>query len=645
LGLIALSLFIILAPTQSYGQTTSTPTPESTSTLEATPEFGDTSTPTPPGGDITPIITAVVADTATPTPTDSPTATATEVAVDHLFPETGFTVPAVFMKYWSSHGGLGVFGYPISEARMETNANDGKDYTVQYFERNRFEYHPENGNTPNDVLLGLLGVELSTLRTFPTAQPFTSTNTSIYFPETQHSLSEPFLSYWQQTGGLAIFGYPISEPFTEKSTTDGKDYTVQYFQRNRFEYHPENQPPYDVLLGLLGHDALAIQDASMAWGTPVPGGQPVVRAVWPPAKPAVGQTFLQGPTVGDGMVAQLYYQDIDRNLNMLNDLRFTWVTQQVEWKDTETPKGVYYFDDLDKIVDAAQAHNIKIMLSVVKAPTWETGGFNGLPKDPKDMYDFMKALATHYSGRVSAYMIYNEVNLSGESGDLNPGRYVEVLKQGYLGVKAGDPHAIVLSAALAPTGVQDPKGERAKDAEPVVTDLYYLEEMYKYNDGEVRRYFDVLGTHPYGFNNPPETKWPDNPNLNPAFPYNAKRQTVDWYNLSDSFYFRRIEEQRAIMEKYGDGPKQMWVTEYGWCSDYREDGYGECKYNTLQQQGDYIVRAMQFAHKYYPWMGVMFLWNLNFSTFQDWYTGPSHFSIINPDWSARPAYFALKNRP
>ena len=49
----------------------------------------------------------------------------------------------------------------------------------------------------------------------------------------------------------------------------------------------------------------------------------MVRAVWPPAKPAVGQQFLQGPTVGDGMVAQLYYQDIDRNLSMLNDLRFT----------------------------------------------------------------------------------------------------------------------------------------------------------------------------------------------------------------------------------------------------------------------------------------------------------------------------------
>jgi hypothetical protein len=44
-------------------------------------------------------------------------------------------------------------------------------------------------------------------------------------------------------------------------------------------------------------------------------------------------------------------------------------------------------------------------------------------------------------------------------------------------------------------------------------------------------------------------------------------------------------------------------------------------------------------------MGVMFDRNLNYSTFQPWYTGPSHLSIINGDWSARESYFILKNRP
>ena len=43
-------------------------------------------------------------------------------------------------------------------------------------------------------------------------------------------------------GGLPVYGYPITEEFIEKSPTDGKPYKVQYFERNRFEYHPENDP-------------------------------------------------------------------------------------------------------------------------------------------------------------------------------------------------------------------------------------------------------------------------------------------------------------------------------------------------------------------------------------------------------------------
>ena len=71
----------------------------------------------------------------------------------------------------------------------------------------------------------------------------------------QHNLSGAFYQYWQTHGGLAIFGYPISEEFQEVSHTDGKTYTVQYFQRNRFELHPEFAgTPSEVLLGLLGVD-------------------------------------------------------------------------------------------------------------------------------------------------------------------------------------------------------------------------------------------------------------------------------------------------------------------------------------------------------------------------------------------------------
>ena len=57
-----------------------------------------------------------------------------------------------------------VFGYPLSEAFKEKNPADGKTYLVQYFERNRLEYHPEYAGTESEILLGLLGVQRYTAR-------------------------------------------------------------------------------------------------------------------------------------------------------------------------------------------------------------------------------------------------------------------------------------------------------------------------------------------------------------------------------------------------------------------------------------------------------------------------------------------------
>src|SRR3954454_5413226 len=72
------------------------------------------------------------------------------------------------------------------------------------------------------------------------------------FKETAKTVRGSFLDYWRGHGGLAQQGFPISEEMAERSDTDGKVYTVQYFERAVFEQHPENAAPYDVLLSLLG---------------------------------------------------------------------------------------------------------------------------------------------------------------------------------------------------------------------------------------------------------------------------------------------------------------------------------------------------------------------------------------------------------
>ncbi|HEX2910265.1 MAG TPA: sialidase family protein [Chloroflexia bacterium] len=181
---------------------------------------------------------------------------------NNFYSATGHNMGGVFKNYWEKYGGLSLFGYPRTEAFHEVNPSDGKIYVVQYFERNRFEYHPDLAGTRYEVLLGLLGNQLTEQRRAAGEGAFNHFADmhypgGIYFSQTGHNLRNTFKEYWEKNGGLAIYGYPISEEFYEVNPDDGKTYVVQYFERNRFEWHPENKgTPYEVLLGLLGNSLL-----------------------------------------------------------------------------------------------------------------------------------------------------------------------------------------------------------------------------------------------------------------------------------------------------------------------------------------------------------------------------------------------------
>lgn len=201
-----------------------------------------------------------LSDTPLPvaTPSAKPTAQVPTATIpgsnSRTFPETGKTVNGLFLDYWDAHGGLAQQGYPISNVMGETSDLDGKAYTVQYFERAVFEYHPEN-QPPYNVLLSQLGT-FQYKSKYPEGAPNQSPDTSAgsrLFSETGHKVGGKFLAYWEGHGGLAQQGFPISDPFEEKSALDGKTYTVQYFERAVFEMHPENVgTQYEVLLSQLG---------------------------------------------------------------------------------------------------------------------------------------------------------------------------------------------------------------------------------------------------------------------------------------------------------------------------------------------------------------------------------------------------------
>ena len=147
------------------------------------------------------------------------------------FSQTHQAIAPEFTEYWIEKGGVEQFGYPISQPAKI------KGVLSQFFQRAVFEYHPELANSGNTVLLRLIGRELAQGRVFAPITAIKAPLGSIYFPQTGHSLGSAFLTFWTSTGGLAVYGYPISEPEIEKAP-DGHSYTVQYFERNRLELHP-----------------------------------------------------------------------------------------------------------------------------------------------------------------------------------------------------------------------------------------------------------------------------------------------------------------------------------------------------------------------------------------------------------------------
>jgi hypothetical protein len=190
-----------------------------------------------------------------------------------------------FRQYWEQNGGLPVFGYPITSARQEVNRDTGRSYLTQWFERNRFELHPEK-QPPYDVLLGRLGDDRFVqqgLRWQELPQDAGPRAGCLWFPETQRNVCDQaegmgFRSYWQSHGlrdprlaaygqSLALFGLPLTGARPETNSS-GERVITQWFERARFEWHPNKPEPFKVLLGLVGNEA-----HNVARGPQEPAGQ------------------------------------------------------------------------------------------------------------------------------------------------------------------------------------------------------------------------------------------------------------------------------------------------------------------------------------------------------------------------------------
>jgi hypothetical protein len=219
---------------------------------------------------------------------------------ERCFAETGYCISGPIRAYWERNGGLPVFGYPITEQRMETA--EGRLLTVQWFERDRLEIQDDGTLTA-----GRLGARVLELQWRPwflfALAPATNLGPCQTFAVTGHSACGPFLEYWSANGGLERFGYPITPVIEEQ--IEGLIYRVQYFERRRMELHSE-LPSSPILLGRLGDEVRNNLDTT--WRTEYPRclsnlSDIMMRAhVQLPAPEVLGCPILYAPT---GMPASI----------------------------------------------------------------------------------------------------------------------------------------------------------------------------------------------------------------------------------------------------------------------------------------------------------------------------------------------------
>ena len=301
-------------------------------------------------------------------------------------------------------------------------------------------------------------------------------------------------------------------------------------------------------------------------------------------------------------------ENITREFGMLRAMGATWATEFFPWAYIQpNDPNRYDWDHADKVVDAAKEAGVTLLARLDGVPAWARPvGTTWRYLDAahyKAYGDFVYAFVSHYKGRISHYIIWNEPNTSAEWGQRppDPAAYTALLKAAYTRAKEADPTCIVLLAGLAPN--------LEREGSPnAMNDLTYLSRLY---DAGAAPYFDAVAVHAYGLTNPPDD------------PASAAR-----------INFARAEEIHKIVVARDSYEKDIYITEGGW-NDSARWSYAVKPY----QRAQYTVDAYRMAANW-TWCKAVCLWASRLPA-------PAHtyfdnYTFITPDFIPKAVYLEVQ---
>jgi hypothetical protein len=138
----------------------------------------------------------------------------------------------------------------------------------------------------------------------------------------------------------------------------------------------------------------------------------------------------------------------------------------VNWLKLQPGRDVWQFSTLDRCVDLAEKHQVKVVLTLGRTPQWASSrpdeaagsrrnpapGGAAPPKNVADWQNYVRTVATRYKGRIEAYEIWNEPNLENYYSG-SPEQMITLAREAYAIIKEVDPAALVVApSAVGPTG-------------------------------------------------------------------------------------------------------------------------------------------------------------------------------------------------
>ena len=321
---------------------------------------------------------------------------------------------------------------------------------------------------------------------------------------------------------------------------------------------------------------------------------------------------------------------LDRRLADLAAAGVIHIRQEFRWADIEPSKGARDWRAADRIVAAAGRHNVQVLALLWTTPAWArplsgSTAFPAIdtapPAEPADFAAFAGAFAARYatpncdalrSGcAILAYQIWDEPNLSAAWGNalINPAEYLRLLIAARIAIRAADPQAIVVLGALAPT---------AEQSQVNLAPQAYLRRLYELGGHDA---FDVVAAKPYGFNFPPADR----------------RVDPGVLNFSHALLLRRE------MELHNESNKAIWITQFGWNALPGNWTGAKSAWSGVagEQQVDYTREAVARAAAEWPWLGGMYIENLQPRPGPQGTGDPRWgFALLNPDGAPRPLWAA-----